>query len=1064
MKLKMIYNIVFIFFLYVLINSVTVSSLPFIEKRGITEDNNLPYIKKEMYCLVGGYCSLAGLTVRNLTITGSITNITILNINITGTIYADNFSGGTFYGDDFVFHNGDSVNDTFVNIVGDTMTGNLTIDVGGVSEDVELRLATDVSQSAYIYYMESDTDILGFRAWYDGNGGGTYKIDAIDGAGDIIPKMEISRDDYDADFFVNEDLNDNNITNIQCLELNGQTICSLAEINVTAGNSSTDIWNVIDNGTFQYQLQNSSNITIIGNTIYFNGTIGSSSVSNCSTCNISDLVNVDTAGVGAGYILVYHPPSGFWRATSSGSLSGWIVNSSGDFLYNDSDTLYYNYTKLDDEYVTYADFDQQIWGTPNITTRSNVIAWNGFCNKTDCYSISDFLGSGFANPATEDLDMNNYNIVNISSFNKLKIWGDSSQINIMNPTSDGDLYFFINDSGVTKTAFNFDVSASSVYFPSDNIYFSGIISTKKINGYPSIWLNGATFADGMLGAYDDDGIRIAPYSIEGRGNNNVIITTGNNAGNDHDHDIASINPTVFIHSNTDPNSDNTQWLSITHNKSEGIIATGKGDITLNPASGNVELGGSISFGDNDKLYMGDADDVSVMFNGSDMVTTAEVGTPYFVWDDFVYFDTANNRVGIGTDKPEDELEVHGSVVAEGSNEGFHVTYNNQSRIWIRAGSTTGEFIQMYNTSRTELIRLRTDGDTFFNTEYQFGIGVVDPTYTFQVDGGDNLVRLGNALYVDGDTSRVGIGTNAPSNQFEIRKIITAEAAWIPAKIYMDMQTPTSNTAYTKIGLDIDVLMTDGRDIDSLIRGIDVNVNTVGSDTYSHSQAIYGMNMLVSSNPASNNIAYGIKVDMGNSLGDNYPAVFEGGNVGIGTSTPNEKLTVVGNVNITENVNIGGDLSFNNPHLYGYDNTTQNFHTLETAQVMNITHMDYHSHQINVIDHQNITFDRNGHYKISISPMFYQASGNDKWITFWIQKNGLGVEWSNSRYTMDNDEYTAPKITWEIDIDNYLTDNVRVMWLSDSTASQIISISGLTNPIRPSIPAVITDITWISNGD
>jgi len=37
-----------------------------------------------------------------------------------------------------------------------------------------------------------------------------------------------------------------------------------------------------------------------------------------------------------------------------------------------------------------------------------------------------------------------------------------------------------------------------------------------------------------------------------------------------------------------------------------------------------------------------------------------------------------------------------------------------------------------------------------------------------------------------------------------------------------------------------------------------------------------------------------------------------------------------------------------------------------------------------------------------------------------------------------------------------------MWLSDSTDSQIISISGLTAPTRPSIPGVIIDINWVSS--
>jgi len=335
-------SVILIYFLFLILISGFVSSLPFIENRGIIMDNNLPYIQKEIYCAIGGSCILNELTVSNLSVIGSYFNISVLNYNVTGTIYAD----------DYAFQNGNTINDTFVNIIGDTMTGNLTIDTGGVSTDVELRLQTDVNENSYLYYMESDTGILGFMAWYDGSGGGAYKIDAIDGTGTIIPKMEIDRDDYDVDFFVNENLNDNNITGIQCLELNGEYICSWDSVNAS-----------------------------------------SSSSSNCSTCNISDLINVDTTDVGNAYILVYHAASGNWRATSSGSLFGWNIDSSGGFLYNDSDTAYYNYTKLDDEYVTYADFNKEIWGTNNITTRKDMIVWGRYCNRTNCYTVTDFLAS-----------------------------------------------------------------------------------------------------------------------------------------------------------------------------------------------------------------------------------------------------------------------------------------------------------------------------------------------------------------------------------------------------------------------------------------------------------------------------------------------------------------------------------------------------------------------------------------------------------------------------------------------------------------------------------------------
>jgi hypothetical protein len=58
----------------------------------------------------------------------------------------------------------------------------------------------------------------------------------------------------------------------------------------------------------------------------------------------------------------------------------------------------------------------------------------------------------------------------------------------------------------------------------------------------------------------------------------------------YDH-AAQTNPTLWIHSATDPDSDNTQWMSFTHNQSSGTIATGKGGIRLMPANGIVDASG-----------------------------------------------------------------------------------------------------------------------------------------------------------------------------------------------------------------------------------------------------------------------------------------------------------------------------------------------------------------------------------------------------------------------------------------------------------------------------------------
>jgi len=56
---------------------------------------------------------------------------------------------------------------------------------------------------------------------------------------------------------------------------------------------------------------------------------------------------------------------------------------------------------------------------------------------------------------------------------------------------------------------------------------------------------------------------------------------------------ASVNPTLFVHSAV---QNTTQWVSLAHNKTNGIIATGAGDLTLSPAGGFVLVPTGVGMG------------------------------------------------------------------------------------------------------------------------------------------------------------------------------------------------------------------------------------------------------------------------------------------------------------------------------------------------------------------------------------------------------------------------------------------------------------------------------------
>ena len=182
----------------------------------------------------------------------------------------------------------------------------------------------------------------------------------------------------------------------------------------------------------------------------------------------------------------------------------------------------------------------------------------------------------------------------------------------------------------------------------------------------------------------------------------------------------------------------------------------------------------------------------------------------------------------------------------------------------------------------------------------------------------------------------------------------------------------------------------------------------------------------------------------------------------GNYTITQNLKVQGDLNISANVNINGNLTAKIPYWTGYDNSTQQFKNTAAVQVINISNnIDHDNYLIDVINMQNLTFKQPGDYQCTLSPEFFQNGGGSK-INFWYQKNGVDVPWSNSRYSMQNNEYHAPSIIYHFDIEHPSTDNIRFMWWSDSTNTQIYSSGLLTAPNRPRIPGILLSCLRVSS--
>ena len=92
-----------------------------------------------------------------------------------------------------------------------------------------------------------------------------------------------------------------------------------------------------------------------------------------------------------------------------------------------------------------------------------------------------------------------------------------------------------------------------------------------------LWFGGTAATDTQFTSSETtDEFKVAVGSDQGR---QIIITDASNVAKDHDH-AAPTDPTLFVHSATDPDSDNTEWISLTHNRVNGVIESGKGAISF----------------------------------------------------------------------------------------------------------------------------------------------------------------------------------------------------------------------------------------------------------------------------------------------------------------------------------------------------------------------------------------------------------------------------------------------------------------------------------------------------
>jgi len=105
--------------------------------------------------------------------------------------------------------------------------------------------------------------------------------------------------------------------------------------------------------------------------------------------------------------------------------------------------------------------------------------------------------------------------------------------------------------------------------------------------------NASEVTYGGMGWIADDGWRLLVGADDNFANNNIVISTIATRSDSYLHNTLSANPTIFLHSATAPGTATNQWLSLTHNQTDGVITTGTGQINL---GSSTRVGGNLTIG------------------------------------------------------------------------------------------------------------------------------------------------------------------------------------------------------------------------------------------------------------------------------------------------------------------------------------------------------------------------------------------------------------------------------------------------------------------------------------